>query len=290
MTIGVLDGVHRGHRALIAGLDGGMMKTVLTFEPHPVEVLRPGTNPRLITTIEERLELLRGAGVDQTGVLDLAEIKELPPEAFVEEVLVDRLGMGQIVVGPDFRFGKDRTGDITLLQALGGRHGFAVEVIELVTHEEDVVSSSGIRAMIEKGLLADAERAMGSRFMLGNEVIAGEERGRDIGFPTANLAPPPRKVIPAMGVYAAYASVAGEVYQAAVNVGVRPTFGKGELVVEAYLLDFDADLYGQHLTLEFVALLRPELKFDSVSELVERMRADVRESRALLGATRSSMS
>ena len=284
VTIGVLDGVHLGHRDLIGHLGNHYLRTVLTFEPHPVEVLRPGTKPRLITTIDERLSLLEEVGVEQVGVLDLADIKELAPVDFVKSVLVDKLAAARLVVGVDFQFGKDRAGDVIMLRDLGATHGFEVDAIELVGSGVGVVSSSRIRALIEEGRVGEAADLMGSRYQLTNLVVDGDKRGLEIGFPTANLLPPIRKVIPGMGVYAAFASVAGETFQAAVNVGVRPTFGGGNLVVEAFLLDFEEDIYGEELTLSFVEFLRPELEFDRVGDLVARMRLDVEEAREMLDA------
>ena len=290
LTIGVLDGVHKGHRALIGRLDDGLMKTVLTFEPHPVEVLQPGTPPRLITNIDERLGLLDDAGVHQVGVLDLTEIKDLSPTQFVQSLLVDKLRVSNLVVGPDFRFGKDRTGNIALLIDLGRTAGFGVDVIDQVDDGEGPVSSSRIRQMIETGRLEEAYQAMGSRYRVTNTVIDGVGRGREIGFPTANLRPPERKVVPAIGVYAAYARAQGQILPAAVNVGVRPTFGGGELLIEAHLIDFDADIYGQDVTVEFVEYLRPELKFDAVDELVTTIDNDVAKTRTVLAATAPDMS
>ena len=284
VTIGVLDGVHLGHRALIANLDDSLSRTVLTFEPHPVEVLRPGTPPRLITTIDERVALLDALGVDRVGVLDLAEIKEQAPTSFVRDVLVDKLNVAQMVVGDDFRFGKDRTGDIDLLFRLGESLGFVVDPIGLIGDGAGSVSSSRVRALIEAGEVAEAALLLGSRFTVTNTVIDGDKRGRQLGFPTANISPPRRKVIPAAGVYACFARLGDDTLGAAVNVGFRPTFGGSTLLIEAFLLDFDADVYGRSLTLEFVEYLRPELRFDAVTALVARMREDVAETRKILGS------
>lgn len=287
VTIGVLDGVHRGHRVLLAGLDEAMTRTVLTFEPHPVEVLRPGVHPRLLTTITERLALLEEAGIDCVGVLDLAEIKDQTPGEFVEHVLAEKLNTAQVVVGRDFRFGKDRSGDVGLLERLAPDFGFAVKVVDLVIDEDAPVSSSRIRALIESGSVEAAAKLAGRRFAVTNTVIDGDKRGRDIGFPTANLRPPARKVVPRPGVYACFAVVDNKTRDAAVNVGVRPTFGGGgELLIEAFILDFDADLYGKEITLEFVKYLRPELRFDGVDELVSQMATDVEVSRGILDEAR----
>jgi riboflavin kinase/FMN adenylyltransferase len=282
VTVGVFDGVHLGHRTLIDRLQAtGLMPTVLTFDPHPAEVLSPGTHPRLITTIDERLDLFADAGVELVGVVNLAEIRHMHPEQFVKEVLEKRLAMAAMVMGTDFHFGKDRAGDVGFLRRAGAAQGFKVDVVELRT-VDGVVSSSGIRALIEVGDVRVAADLLGSRYQLSNAVIDGDKRGREIGFPTANLAPPERKVIPAHGVYAALAVLRGERYQAAVNVGVRPTFGQSDLVIEAHVLDFSGDAYGERMSLEFVERLRPELKFEGVAELVEQMSIDVEEVRGLL--------
>jgi len=289
VTIGVLDGVHRGHRALLAHLDEGLVRAVLTFDPHPLEILRPGTPPRLITTIGERIDLLGAAGADVVGVLDLSEIKEQAPEQFVSDVLVGKANAEHVVVGADFRFGKDRVGDVELLKRTGKEHGFSVEPIELVEDLGAPISSSRIRGLIESGHVDEAADLLGSRFTLTNTVVDGDKRGGDIGFPTANLQPPQRKLIPATGVYACFVRVRGEVHPAAVNVGVRPTFGGEELLIEAFILDFSGDIYGEHLTVEFVEYLRPELRFDDVEALVAQMGEDVSRSRDILAATRSQM-
>lgn len=289
VTIGVLDGVHIGHRALMARLDEKLIRTVLTFDPHPVEVLRPGTHPRLVTTIEERIGLLAGAGADCVGVLDLAEIKEQAPEEFVEAVLAAKLGIAHLVVGEDFRFGKDRSGDVALLRKMGTGLGFEVETIGLVADGHGAVSSSRVRDLIEEGDVAAASTILSTWFRLTGTVVEGDKRGRELGFPTANLRPPGRKVIPATGVYACFATVRGTRRDAAVNVGVRPTFGGGELLVEAYVIDFDEDLYGEAMTLEFVSYLRPELNFDSVADLVARMGEDVENARIILSDARGRM-
>ncbi len=288
-TIGVLDGVHRGHRAVLERLDPAKARTVLTFDPHPIEVLRPGSPPRLITTIEERIGLLDGVGIDVVAVLDLAEIKELEPERFVADVLVSRFDIGHLVVGADFRFGRDREGDVDLLARLAGEHGFDLETIALVEEGDAPVSSSRIRLLIEEGDVAAAADLLDSRFSLTNVVVHGDERGRQLGFPTANLHPPERKVMPAHGVYSCFALIDGVRHDAAVNVGVRPTFGGGEPLVEAHVLDFAGDLYDRHLTLEFVSHIRPELTFSGVEALVEKMAEDVVETREMLAMARSGM-
>lgn len=289
LTIGVLDGVHRGHRELLRRLDPALLRTVLTFDPHPLEVLRPGAAPKLITTIEERIDLLEDAEMGCVGVLDLSEIQEQAPEEFVTAVLVGKFGIEHLVVGADFRFGKDRAGDVALLRSMGKDLGYRVEVIELLEVARAPVSSSRIRALIEEGNVAEAAELLGSRFTVTNEVVDGDKRGREIGYPTANLRPPPGKLIPGHGVYACFATVDDVVRPAAVNVGVRPTFGGDELLVEAFILDFDADIYGKRLTVEFVQYLRPELAFAGVEDLVARMKVDVDQARSILEVARSGM-
>lgn len=282
VTVGVFDGVHVGHRVILDRLQSRPHPSiVVTFDPHPAEVLSPGTNPRLITTIDERIALLDVAAIDTVAVLDLAEIRYLEPEEFVTRVLVSRLGVGYLVVGADFRFGRDRAGDCEFLIEAGAREGFEVDVVELV-QSGGVVSSSRIRRLIEEGDVAGAAGLLGSRYRLSNVVVGGERRGRDLGFPTANLKPPERKVLPGHGIYSAWAHLEGETHPAAVNVGVRPTFGGSELLIEANILDFDREIYGSILTLEFVERLRPELEFDTVDSLVNAMKADVAQVRRSL--------
>ena len=287
LTIGVLDGVHRGHRRLLAALDPSLRRTVLTFEPHPVEVLRPGTPPRLLTDIDERVRLFGGAGVDMVGVLDLNAIKEQSPDDFVSAVLVDKMAIGHLVVGEDFRFGKDRTGDVAMLAARAPESGFELEVIGILGAEGAPVSSSRIRALIETGDVSAAAALLDSWFTVTATVVDGDKRGRQLGFPTANLRPPPRKVIPAHGVYACFATVAGVRHYAAVNVGTRPTFAGRDLLIEAHVIDFEGDLYGAELTLEFVEYLRPELTFEGVEPLVAQMADDVATCREVLAGARS---
>lgn len=287
VTIGVLDGVHLGHRALLARLDDSMSRTVLTFDPHPVEVLRPGTPPRLITNIEERVALLDDTGVEGVGVLDLAEIKDQTPREFVDGVLVDKLRVAHLVVGEDFRFGKDRSGDVEMLAAFGDELGFVVETIGLVVDGDAAVSSSRIRGLIETGKVSAASALLDSWFTVTNTVIDGDKRGRALGFPTANIRPPNRKVLPGTGVYSCFARLHGNRHDAAVNVGFRPTFGGGELLIEAFILDFDEDIYGEVLTLEFVEYTRPELKFTGIDDLVAQVERDVAESRAVLERART---
>lgn len=282
LTIGVLDGVHLGHRELISHLNPDLIPTVLTFDPHPVEVLAPGTLPRLLTTIDERVELVGRLGVEQVGVLDLAEIKGLEPSEFVEAILLGKMGIAHLVTGQDFRFGRDRSGAVEMLGHLADTHGFELEVIAPIEDEEGQVSSTRIRALLEAGRPEAAARLLDSWYQITNQVVQGDRRGADLGYPTLNLRPPPKKVVPTTGVYACFARIGEQVHEAAVNVGVRPTFGGGELLIEAHLLDFDRIVYGEPVTIEFVAYLRPEVEFDEVGSLIEQMGEDVRKTRRVL--------
>ncbi len=283
LTLGVFDGVHLGHRQLLArafGHDG--THAVITFDPHPVEVLAPGTSPRLITNIDERLELLEDLEAELIAVLNLAEVRDFRPQQFVSEILVEKLAVSSLTVGEDFQFGKDRAGDVAYLTQAGESVGFEVDVIGMVAEGGQAVSSSRIRSLIEVGSVADAAALLGSRYRVTGPVIDGDKRGRDIGYPTANLKPVARKVTPSNGVYATVTKVDGTDHMSATNVGTRPTFGGGERLIETHILDFEGDIYGEEITVEFVERLRPELEFKSVAELLEHMAEDVERSRKIL--------
>ncbi|MFL5781806.1 MAG: bifunctional riboflavin kinase/FAD synthetase [Thermoleophilaceae bacterium] len=270
VAIGTFDGVHLGHRAVIGDAD-----TVLTFDPHPLAVINPDAMPRLLMPFDIKRDVIAGLGVDELVVIPFdRSFQELPAERFVQEVLVGRLGAEQVRVGENFRFGKGAGGDP---EFLAGRPEFQTEVVPMVDVEGETVSSTQIRALVAAGDVARAARFLGAPFMLEGEVVSGDRRGRELGMPTANIVPDPRYVVPGHGVYAAWAHG----HPAAVNVGVRPTFGTGrELLVESYLLDFEGDLYGETLRVAFVERMRGERRFDSVDALVERMRQDVEEVRA----------
>jgi len=289
VAIGVFDGVHRGHQAVIEDLvEGaaalGLCPIALTFDPHPLEFLAPERAPRLLGSIEHRVELLGRLGVEIVGVLPFPIIRDLAPAVFATEVLSDRLMARQVAVGADFRFGRDREGDLTLLTEAGARAGFEVKAVSLVTAAGgEVVSSSQIRSMLEQGEVEAAERMLGRPFELRGPVIHGDARGRAIGFPTANLHIPDRLAVPAYGVYAAWAHWEGLERPAVVNIGVRPTFGKDGRTVEAHLLGFDGDLYGVEMTLRFVERIRPEVRFDGVEALVAQIGRDVQAAAAILG-------
>lgn len=283
VTLGVFDGVHLGHRKLFQrAFQHEGVPTVITFDPHPIEVLAPGTTPRLLTTIDERLELFADLGVEMTVVLNLAEVRSLSPEEFVRDVLVGRLNIAAFTVGHDFQFGRDRSGNVEYLVEAAVRLGFVFDPVDLVVRDGQAISSSRIRDLVESGDVESATSLLGSPYRMTNTVVHGDKRGQQIGFPTANLRPAPGKVTPGDGVYATVARLGESVFGAATNVGTRPTFGGGERLVEAFILDFDDDIYGVDLTVEFIAKIRPELRFDGIDELVAMMTVDVAQTRNIV--------
>jgi riboflavin kinase/FMN adenylyltransferase len=273
LAVGEFDGVHIGHREVIRGAD-----TVLTFEPHPRAVVAPASAPKLLTTLEIKADLVAALGVRELVVIPFdGSFAAQSPEAFIEHELVERLGARRVSVGEDFRFGHRARGDAALLQA---QNAFDTRVSRMVELDGSVVSSTHIRGLIGAGEVEAAARFLGAPFQMRGTVVHGDKRGRTLGYPTANLVPDPRLVVPDHGVYACRARVDGVERLAAVNVGVRPTFQTGRgLLVEAFLLDFEGDLYGQTLALEFVGRLRGEQRFDTVGALVEQMDRDVVDTR-----------
>jgi len=277
VAVGTFDGVHRGHREVIAGSD-----TVLTFEPHPTAVVRPGAAPRLLTDLRRKARLVGSLGVRELVVIPFDRaFAARSAQQFVDDVLVGALGATHVSVGENFRFGHKARGDAELLQA---DPRFDTRVVELLEVDGEVVSSSHIRGLVLGGAVEYAGHLLGDSFTLCGEVVHGDQRGRELGYPTANLVPDVAFVTPGHGVYAALARLGGEDPQiaSAVSIGVRPTFvtGRGELI-EAYLLDFDADIYGQTLELAFRKRLRGEKRFESVDALVDQMTADVRAAREI---------
>jgi riboflavin kinase/FMN adenylyltransferase len=270
LAVGTFDGVHLGHREVIRGAD-----TVLTFDPHPSAVVSPDASPPLLTTFDRKAELLEAIGVDELVVIPFdKEFASRSAAEFIDEVLVGALRATHVSVGENFRFGHKAKGDTAMLAADGR---FETRVVPLLEIDGEVVSSSHIRGLVLGGAVMYADRLLGAPFVVQGEVEHGDKRGRELGFPTANLVPRSGYVTPGHGVYACRT---GDGHTAAVNVGVRPTFvtGRGELI-EAYLLDFDGDLYGTELRLEFLKRLRGEKRFVSVDALVEQMRLDVEEAR-----------
>ena len=274
VAVGEFDGVHLGHRQVIQGSD-----TVLTFEPHPLAVVRPEAAPKLLTTLEVKAELISELGVQELVVIPFDEsFAQQSHDDFIADILIGRLGATRVSVGENFRFGHRAAGDP---EALRTRQEFETRVVPLVEVDGEVVSSSHIRALVQAGEVEPAARMLGRPFQMRGEVVRGDGRGRDLGYPTANLVPDNSLVYPGHGIYAALADGSC----AAVNVGVRPTFGTGRAVlVEAHILDLeDRELYGQKLRVDFLARLRGERRFDSLEALVEQMARDVERTRELCG-------
>jgi riboflavin kinase/FMN adenylyltransferase len=274
VAVGTFDGVHRGHREVIAGSD-----SVLTFDPHPVSVVAPQHTPKLLTTLEVKAELIASLGVAELIVIPFdSGFAARGADEFIDDVLVGALGATQVAIGENFRFGHKAQGDPRLLAA---DERFATVVHPLLEVDGEIVSSSHIRGLVLAGEVAQASHFLGAPFQLRGEVTHGDERGRELGFPTANLVPEEDLACPGHGVYACLA----DGRPAAVSIGVRPTFktGRGELI-EAYLLDFDGDLYGSRLRLEFLRRLRGERRFDTPEALIEQMHRDVERTREIAGA------
>lgn len=304
LTIGAYDGVHLGHRRLLAHLGAraeelGLTSAVVTFDRHPASVVRPESAPRLLTDFDQKMALLEGCGVDLTAVVrfDEARAKE-EAEDFVDTVLVRALGARLVVVGQDFHFGRERRGNVALLASLGAVAGFEVEGVALAEADGEgashaVVSSTRVRRLIADGDVAHAAALLTRPHELRGEVVHGDGRGGpELGIPTANVALPDGMAVPRLGIYAGFVRRAdGSTHPAAISVGLRPTFapapgaeGGSAPLVEAHLLDFDGDLYGERLGVAFVDRLRDEQRFSSVEALVDQMHADLARTREIVGA------
>ena len=303
-TIGVFDGVHKGHQALIGravelARQRGLPSVVLTFDPHPAEVVRPGSHPAQLTSLNRKAELVEALGVDVFCVLPFTpELSRVPADEFVHEFLVERLHVAAVVVGQNFTFGHLATGDVSLLRSLGHRFGFITEGADMITvprngagaDEEMVFSSTYIRSCIDAGDVDAAAAALGRPHRLEGIVVRGDGRGRELGYPTANLSTTRHAAVPADGVYACWfvhhlpPRAEPKRLMAAVSVGTNPTFSGRERRVEAFVLDLDEDLYGQRVALDFVTRLRDMERFDSVDALVVQVGRDVDRTRELLTA------
>jgi riboflavin kinase/FMN adenylyltransferase len=274
VAIGTFDGVHLGHRAVIEGAD-----TVLTFDPHPLEVLHPAATPKLIMPFAVKRDVIEGLGVEELVVIPFdKEFARRSAGDFIEHVLLEKLDAKQVSVGENFRFGAKAKGDPSMLAA---RPEFETRVVPLVEVDGETVSSTRIRALVAAGEMEAARRCLGFPFMVEGTVVQGDRRGRELGFPTANIVPDDRLAIPGHGVYAAFA----DGLPAAVNVGVRPTFESGRgVLIETYIIDHDEDLYGKTLRVAFVERLRGERRFPNAEELIEQMRQDVEDARRACAA------
>lgn len=271
VAIGTFDGVHVGHRKVIEGAD-----TVLTFDPHPVSVIHPEAAPKLIMPFSAKRDVIEGLGVEELVVIPFdREFSKIPPEGFVERILIETLGATHVSVGENFRFGAKAAGDHRML---ADRSEFETTVVPLVEVDGETVSSTRVRALIEVGDVEGAMRCLAAPFLLEGTVVEGDKRGRELGFPTANIVPSDEQVHPGHGVYAGFANGS----PAAINVGVRPMFETGRgLLVEPHLIDFDGDLYGQTLRIAFIARLRGEKRFPTVEELIAQIHRDVERAREI---------
>lgn len=286
VAIGKFDGVHRGHRAILARVREAapLTSVALTFANHPLSFLRPEACPLAISSPDQRIEQFGELGIDACAMVDFDEqFSSISAEEFVRELLVDRLNAKLIVIGGDFRFGHGGAGDVELLRRMGSELGFEVDVVDWVTGDNaDSVSSSLIREAIGAGDAVAAERMLGRPAAVRGEVVHGDARGRELGVPTANLGGRIEGLIPADGVYAGWATVRGERHVAAISVGVNLTFEPdGDPRVEAFLLDFSGDLYGETIEVQFKKRLRGMVRFDSLDALIAQMQEDIRETRSL---------
>lgn len=294
VTVGTFDGVHRGHRdvldRLVARARGlGLRSLLVTFEPHPLEIVNPAAAPLLLTTGEEKSEVLAESAVDYVALVPFTpSLARYSAEQFVREVLRRRFRMEYLLMGHDHGFGRNREGDVEVLQALGARDGFRVEVVPPVSLGDGrPISSTSIRRAIAGGDLERATHGLGRPYSLGGRVVPGAARGRGLGFPTINVAlPNPRKLLPPQGVYAVRVQTPGGPHGGMLNLGPRPTFGEQEVGIEAHLFDTSGDWYGAWVRVDFVARLRDTRKFADAAALVEQLRRDEEDARRVLGAPR----
>jgi len=290
LALGSFDGVHLGHRRVIestmaAAREQGLTSTVVTFHPHPMAVLRPELSPHELSTLHRRTQLVSEIGPDELVVLRFTpEFSQIDAERFAAEILAERLGARRVNVGANFRYGHRAQGTVSTLTEAGQRLGFVVAVAPLLELHGAPVSSSRIRALIGEGDVAGAGLLLGRPAWLEGTVVRGDGRGRDLGFPTANLEPAPRSAMPARGIYAGRAHLESGSYVAAISVGYNPTFtnSRNLIRVEAHLLDFGRDIYGRHLLLEFNDRLRDEQRFGSVEDLIAQLHQDVHRTRELV--------
>ncbi len=288
-TIGNFDGVHLGHQAVFHALQAegrrlGVPATVITFEPQPLEFFAPGRAPSRLTRLREKLDAMRDAGVERVLILEFGRrLAEMSAAAFIDTLLVERLAIAHLYVGDDFRFGKARQGDVGLLRAAGERHGFTVDSMETLAIDGDRVSSTRIRDALSRGDLADAARCLGRPYRICGRVAHGDKRGRTIGFPTLNI-DLHRRVSPLRGVFAVrVAGVDDSVLPGVANIGTRPTVaGDTRYLLEVHLFDFDREIYGAHLRVEFVSRIRDEKKFESFEALRAQIQRDAGAARAIL--------
>ncbi len=285
VTVGTFDGVHRGHWAVLQEIrrragETGRRSVLLTFHPHPLRIVRPEEAPPLLTTPVEKKEILAESGLDYAVFLTFTrELSRYEPERFVREILVGRLGVEELVIGYDHGFGRGRSGDVDTLRRLGEELGFAVDVVQPVEAGEEAISSTRIRRAVGEGAMGDARRGLGRPYSIRGVVVKGEGRGHTLGFPTANLkVDDGHKLVPPAGIYAVRGVLRSGTWGGALHIGPRPTFRGSPPTVELHLIDFEADLYGEVVRVDFVKKLRDVRPFDSADALVEQMREDVEEA------------
>ena len=287
LALGNFDGVHRGHRKILdrvhrVATEHGSTAVVMTFDPHPPRVVRPDKAPALLMTIDQKLETMADAGVQAAAIVRFThELSRWSPEEFVHTVLVDWLHVAEVWVGANFLFGHDRTGNFSLLRALGARHGFKAEKIDPVRYKDFVVSSTRIRRLVAEGRVDEAGALLGHQYFIDGKVMTGDRRGRTLSFPTANLCTE-NELLPPLGVYATTTTIDGVVRGSVTNVGVRPTVdSSGRMVIETHIFDFDRDLYDTRIRVGFVQRLRDERAFDGLEALRAQIAADCARARGL---------
>jgi len=287
LALGNFDGLHRGHLKIIervrrGAAEHGGTPMAMTFDPHPSRIVRPDKAPALLMTKAQRIEALERAGIAAVAVVRFThELSQWDPETFVRTVLVDWLRVSEVWVGANFLFGHDRAGNFSTLRSLGQRYGFRADKIDAVRYKEFVVSSTRVRRLVAEGRMDEAGALLGHQFYVDGRVVAGKHRGRELGFPTANLETE-NELLPPNGVYATMTTIDGIVHPSITNVGVRPTFGDTtKTMIEAYVLGFHGDLYGRQVRLGFVQRLRDERKFEDVDALRAQIEADLRRAERL---------
>jgi riboflavin kinase/FMN adenylyltransferase len=287
LALGNFDGMHRGHLKIIERVrrgaeERGSTAVAMTFDPHPSKIVRPDKAPPLLMTHQQKLEALARGGMHGVAIVRFTpELAQWDPETFVRSVLVEWLHVAEVWVGANFLFGHDRSGNFSLLRSLGARYGFRAEKIDPVRYKDFVVSSTRVRRLVSEGRVDEAGALLGHYYALDGTVVQGQKRGRELGFPTANLCPE-NELVPPAGVYATTANIDGMSYPALTNIGTRPTFESGEeSVIETHVLDMNKDMYGAKLRLGFVQRLRDEKKFDGVDALKAQIEADRARARDL---------